>query len=210
MASGPPTDRLGCEELHLSTPPQGRTLLDLHRRDLIRLAALGMILPVRGGSAAEAARSGSAPRITGLKVTPIALPDPPLLAASGCHGPYFLRNVVELETDSGIVGLGETVGGQQVTSALEKARDAIQGKSIFAYLHRWIGRGAIILGMINSGLGFQLAGTTGIIVPTSSYVRSYVLLGVLVSFWFSLVVFDSYRARQKKASGNKREEGAGA
>ena len=28
--------------------------------------------------------------ITGLKVTPIALPDPPLLAASGCHGPYFL------------------------------------------------------------------------------------------------------------------------
>ncbi len=47
--------------------------------------------------------------IKALKVTPIALPDPPLLAASGCHGPYFLRNVVELETDAGIVGVGETL-----------------------------------------------------------------------------------------------------
>jgi glucarate dehydratase len=69
----------------------------------------------------------------GLKVTPIALPDPPLLAASGCHGPYFLRNIVEIQTDAGIVGLGETVGGQGVTSALEKARDLVVGRSIFAF-----------------------------------------------------------------------------
>jgi glucarate dehydratase len=92
-----------------------------------------MLLPDRGVRAAEDARSRSAPRITGLKITPIALPDPPLLAASGCHGPYFLRNVVELQTDSGIVGLGETVGGQGVTSSLEKARELVMGKSIFAY-----------------------------------------------------------------------------
>lgn len=75
----------------------------------------------------------SAPKITGLKVTPIALPDPPLLAASGCHGPYFLRNVVEIQTDSGIVGVGETVGGQGVTTALEKARALLVGRSIFAF-----------------------------------------------------------------------------
>ena len=54
-------------------------------------------------------------KITGLKITPVALPDPPLLAAGGCHGPYFLRNVVELETDAGVVGLGETKGGQRIT-----------------------------------------------------------------------------------------------
>src|SRR5438309_10348594 len=110
--------------------------MDLHRRDLLRLAALGMSIAVRGRpavDAAEAVRRSSTPRITGLRVTPIALPDPPLLAASGCHGPYFLRNVVELETDSGIVGVGETVGGQGVTSGLEKARDVISGKSIFAH-----------------------------------------------------------------------------
>jgi glucarate dehydratase len=102
------------------------------RRDVFRLAALGML-----GTPALAAplprRGSSAPRITGLKVTPIALPDPPLLASSGCHGPYFLRNVVELETDAGIVGLGETVGGQGVTAALERAKAIVLGKSVFGY-----------------------------------------------------------------------------
>jgi glucarate dehydratase len=72
-------------------------------------------------------------KITGLKVTPIALPDPPILAASGCHGPYFLRNLVQLETDAGIVGVGETRGGASTTAALEKARAVIVGKNAFAY-----------------------------------------------------------------------------
>jgi hypothetical protein len=31
-------------------------------------------------------------------------------------------------------------------------------KSIYGYIHRWNGRVAIILGMINQGLGFQLVG----------------------------------------------------
>jgi glucarate dehydratase len=63
----------------------------------------------------------------------VALPDPPILAASGCHGPYFLRNVVELETDAGIVGIGETHGGEGVTRALEQARGVVVGRSAFAY-----------------------------------------------------------------------------
>lgn len=110
--------------------------MGLHRRDWARMAALGMIAaggrgPIAG--AADPPRGPSAPRITGMKVTPIALPDPPLLAASGCHGPYFLRNVIELETDSGIVGLGETVGGLGVTEALERARAIVAGRSVFAY-----------------------------------------------------------------------------
>ena len=71
--------------------------------------------------------------ITGLTVTPIALPDPPLLASSGCHGPYFLRNVVELKTNSGAVGLGETHGGEGVTAGLEKAREIIVGQNALAY-----------------------------------------------------------------------------
>ena len=70
---------------------------------------------------------------TGLKITPIALPDPPLLHAGGCHGPYFLRNVVELTTDEGIVGLGEAPGGSALTAALEKAGGVVAGKSAFAY-----------------------------------------------------------------------------
>jgi glucarate dehydratase len=106
--------------------------MSLSRRDFFRLTALSLL-----GTPALAAplprRASSAPRITGLNVTPIALPDPPLLAASGCHGPYFLRNVVEIETDAGVVGLGETVGGQGVTVALERAKAVVLGKSVFGY-----------------------------------------------------------------------------
>ncbi len=72
-------------------------------------------------------------KITGLKITPVALPDPPLLASSGCHGPYFLRNIVELTTDAGIAGVGETVGGEGVTRALEKAARVITGRDAFGY-----------------------------------------------------------------------------
>ena len=72
-------------------------------------------------------------RITSLRVTPIALPDPPLLNAGGCHGPYFLRNIVQLETDAGIVGIGETKGGKRTTEILEKARDLVVGQNAFAY-----------------------------------------------------------------------------
>jgi glucarate dehydratase len=109
-----------------------------HRRDWFRLTALGLAGSNLGGverlasAAAPGAERGSL-RITGLKVTPIALPDPPILAASGCHGPYFLRNVVELTTDAGIVGLGEAPGGSGGTAALEKARGIVTGKSAFGY-----------------------------------------------------------------------------
>ncbi len=72
-------------------------------------------------------------RITGLRVTPIALPDPPILAAGGCHGPYFLRNIIELETDAGVIGIGETHGGEGVTAGLEKCGNHVVGQSVFAY-----------------------------------------------------------------------------
>ncbi len=85
------------------------------------------------GRSCEAAQRPAPLKITGLKITPIALPDPPLLAASGCHGPYFLRNVVELETDAGILGVGETKGGESVAAALQKAKDAVVGQNAFAY-----------------------------------------------------------------------------
>ena len=71
----------------------------IHRRDWLR-AALGTAFIAGSLRAAE---SSSPLKITGLKITPIALPDPPLLASSGCHGPYFLRNIVQVETaDTGM------------------------------------------------------------------------------------------------------------
>jgi glucarate dehydratase len=117
--------------------------MKLHRRAWLQGMAFGMLargLELRGF--AEDARSPS--KITGLKVTPIALPDPPLLAASGCHGPYFLRNVIELETDAGFIGLGETHGGDSVSRALEQARPVILGQNVFAF--RAFGRQLLRLG----------------------------------------------------------------
>lgn len=113
--------------------------MPLRRRDWLRLSALGLLgarLDRLGRAFAESPSRRLT--ITGLKVTPIALPDPPLLNASGCHGPYFLRNIVELSTDAGIVGLGEVPGGEGTLRALEQAKSVVLGKSAFAY--RGMGR----------------------------------------------------------------------
>src|SRR5207247_1699338 len=83
--------------------------------------------------AGDPARRPAPLKITGLRVTPIALPDPPLLAASGCHGPYFLRNIIQLECEGRIVGIGETRGGERITQLIEKARAAVVGQNAFAY-----------------------------------------------------------------------------
>ncbi len=109
--------------------------MDLHRRDWLRLAGAGLLAGRSSmpGRAIASLVAKDRLTITGLSVTPIALPDPPLLAASGCHGPYFLRNVIELQTEGGIVGLGEMPGGEGVTIALRKAKDLVVGQNAFAY-----------------------------------------------------------------------------
>jgi glucarate dehydratase len=108
------------------------------RRDFLLAGGLGSLATFAGLDSDESraqGANGSADdlTITGLTVTPIALPDPPILAASGCHGPYFLRNVIELHTADGIIGIGETNGGAGRTEDLEKCREIIVGQSAFAY-----------------------------------------------------------------------------
>jgi glucarate dehydratase len=49
-------------------------------------------------------------RIAEVRVTPILISDPPLLNVQGVHQPYTPRTVVELVTENGAVGLGETYG----------------------------------------------------------------------------------------------------
>ncbi|GGP40491.1 glucarate dehydratase family protein [Saccharothrix coeruleofusca] len=49
-------------------------------------------------------------RISGITVTPVAFPDLPLLNSVGVHEPWALRTIVEVRTDEGISGLGETYG----------------------------------------------------------------------------------------------------
>ena len=52
--------------------------------------------------------AGNRIRITGARITPVAFADPPLLNTVGVHQPYALRAIIQLDTDAGLVGLGET------------------------------------------------------------------------------------------------------
>src|ERR1700741_2986874 len=57
-------------------------------------------------------------RITGLRATTVAVPlEAPLRHAAGCHWGRFVRTIVEVETDEGIVGLGEMGGGGESAEA---------------------------------------------------------------------------------------------
>lgn len=65
-------------------------------------------------------------RITDLKTTPVAFPDPPLRNAWGVHAPLAFRTIVELTTDEGITGIAETYGAS-VGSVLSSESEPGQG-----------------------------------------------------------------------------------
>jgi glucarate dehydratase len=71
-------------------------------------------------------------RITGARITPVAFVDPPLLNTVGVHQPYALRAIIQLDTDAGLVGLGETYADQTHLARLEGVAQAITGLDVFA------------------------------------------------------------------------------
>ncbi len=66
-------------------------------------------------------------KIVEMRITPIALGDPPLLNAAGLHAPYCLRTVVELVSSDGITGISEVPGSAGINHALEAARESVLG-----------------------------------------------------------------------------------
>ncbi|QCX76522.1 Glucarate dehydratase [Streptomyces sp. YIM 121038] len=48
--------------------------------------------------------------VTDVRLTPVLVADPPLLNAQGLHQPYTPRLIIEVETEDGTVGAGETYG----------------------------------------------------------------------------------------------------
>ncbi|GAB3448166.1 glucarate dehydratase family protein [Actinophytocola sediminis] len=60
-------------------------------------------------------------------ITPVAFRDPPLLNAVGVHEPYALRAVVEVRTEDGVLGLGETYGDALHLDRLRRAAAEIIG-----------------------------------------------------------------------------------
>ena len=70
------------------------------------------------------------PRITHVRVIPVAGQDSMLLNLSGAHGPFFTRNLLILTDSSGRTGVGEVPGGEKIRQTLEDARELIEGQSI--------------------------------------------------------------------------------
>ncbi|MFI8927514.1 glucarate dehydratase family protein [Streptomyces sp. NPDC053474] len=48
--------------------------------------------------------------VTDVRLTPVLVADPPLLNTQGLHQPYTPRLIIEVETEDGTVGAGETYG----------------------------------------------------------------------------------------------------
>jgi glucarate dehydratase len=68
-----------------------------------------------------------APRVTEMKVIPVAGQDSMLLNLSGAHAPYFTRNLVILSDNAGNTGVGEVPGGEKIRQTLEDSRDLVIG-----------------------------------------------------------------------------------
>ncbi|HET9524974.1 MAG TPA: enolase C-terminal domain-like protein [Pyrinomonadaceae bacterium] len=57
-------------------------------------------------------------KITDLRATTVTVPlEAPLRHANGCHWGRFVRTIIEVETDEGLVGLGEMGGGGESAEA---------------------------------------------------------------------------------------------
>jgi glucarate dehydratase len=65
-----------------------------------------------------------------MQVIPVAGHDSMLLNLSGAHGPFFTRNILLLEDNSGNTGVGEVPGGERIRQTLEDARPLVNGQPI--------------------------------------------------------------------------------
>ena len=73
------------------------------------------------------------PRVTAMRVVPVAGRDSMLLNLSGAHGPYFTRNLVLLMDETGATGVGEVPGGEKIRKVLEDAISLVVGCEIGTY-----------------------------------------------------------------------------
>ena len=77
--------------------------------------------------------SSSTPRITALRVIPVAGRDSMLLNLSGAHGPFFTRNLLILGDSAGCTGVGEVPGGEKIRKTLEEAAALVVGQPLGAH-----------------------------------------------------------------------------
>ncbi len=77
--------------------------------------------------------NGNSPRITAVRIVPVAGYDSMLLNLSGANEPYFARNLAILTDSTGRTGVGEVPGGERIRRVMEEARDLIIGRNLGSY-----------------------------------------------------------------------------
>src|SRR2546430_8638325 len=66
--------------------------------------------------------AGTIVKILDIRATTVSVPlEAPLRHANGVHWGRFVRTIVEVETDNGLVGLGEMGGGGESAEAVFRA-----------------------------------------------------------------------------------------
>ncbi|MCP2168354.1 glucarate dehydratase family protein [Goodfellowiella coeruleoviolacea] len=108
-------------------------------------------------------------KITDIVLTPVAFRDPPLLNATGVHEPWALRTIVEVHTDEGLTGLGETYGDLGHLERLRAVAPALSGVDVYA-LNRVHAEVAATLG---GATGADKHGLTGQITPEGTVNRVF-------------------------------------
>jgi glucarate dehydratase len=106
-------------------------------------------------------------RITSVAVTPVAFADPPLLNSVGVHEPFALRAIIEIATDAGLTGLGETYADAKHLAALRAAAAAIEGADVYhtEEIYRRVQTIAVQQTTISSGLVGQTSPTDRVFSP---------------------------------------------
>src|SRR5574340_226465 len=109
-----------------------------------------------------------APKVTAMRVVPVAGHDSMLLNLSGAHAPYFTRNLVILTDSDGNIGVGEVPGGEPIRRTLDDARALVQGRSIGEYnavlgvmVHAVTAVESALLDLLGQHLGVPVAALLG-------------------------------------------------
>jgi len=103
-----------------------------------------------------------------IRVTPVAFRDPPLLNAAGVHEPWALRTIVEVVTDEGLTGLGETYGDLGHLGKVRECAQALIGLDVHAMNTMYARIGAIVGDVVS-----DLHGLTGVATKEKSVDRVF-------------------------------------
>lgn len=114
-------------------------------------------------------RAVSPTRIDKVTITPVAFRDPALLNAVGVHQPFAIRSVIEVHTNDGLTGLGESYGDLGHLGQLRLVADALIGVDVFA-LNQMFSLATLALGGVVSR---DSHGLTGQISQAGTVLRAY-------------------------------------